>query len=79
MTLLVRVWVASHVTMKPMLGADGKPVIGADGRIVMVDAEERSIHNEANRKDVKDKDKGKRKRKFQKKTRQVFLVPEHIR
>lgn len=77
--------VGSQVPMKPMLGADGKPVIGADGRIVMVDAEGRPIHN-ANGdatpqkgKDGKDKDKEKRKRKFQKKTRQVFLVPEHIR
>ena len=72
--------------MKPMLGPDGKPVIGADGRIVMVDAEGRPIHNtndtamqKAKDNKDKDKDKEKRKRKFQKKTKQVFLIPEHIR
>ncbi|EJD01511.1 uncharacterized protein FOMMEDRAFT_142112 [Fomitiporia mediterranea MF3/22] len=67
----------------PMLGPDGKPVIGADGRTVMVDAEGRPIHEAKNAsgsgaaKNSKD-DKGKKK-KFQKKTKQVFLVPDHVR
>ena len=75
----------------PMLGLDGKPVIGIDGRVVMVDAEGRPIHNNQNAapsgsstKTQADKatDKStpsKNKKKFQKKTRQVFLVPDHIR
>lgn len=65
----------------PMLGPDGKPVIGADGRMVMVGADGRPIHNTdgASSSHGKDaKDKGGRK-KFQKKTKQVFVVPDHIR
>ncbi|KII95213.1 hypothetical protein PLICRDRAFT_97799 [Plicaturopsis crispa FD-325 SS-3] len=68
----------------PMLGPDGKPVVGSDGRVVMVDADGRPIHNApaggsgANGKDAKGKGGGGRK-KFQKKTRQVFLVPEATR
>ena len=74
------------VAVGPMLGPDGKPVIGADGRIVMVDAEGKPIHEappsssgSAAGKGKDDKDKEKKKKKFQKKTRQVFLVPDHIR
>lgn len=66
----------------PMLGPDGKPVIGADGRIVMVDAEGRPIHNAEGKekgKDEKEKSASNGKKKFQKKTRQVFIVPEAIR
>ncbi|KAL5527753.1 hypothetical protein ACEPAG_6554 [Sanghuangporus baumii] len=79
-----------QVPVGPMLGPDGKPVIGVDGRVVMVDAQGRPIHDAKsgsgsaspgtstpttkNGKDDKNK-----KKKFQKKTRQVFLVPEHIR
>ena len=67
----------------PMLGPDGKPVIGMDGRMVMVDAEGRPIHadgsSSSNRQD-KGKDKTQPpKKKFQKKTKQVFKVAEEIR
>ncbi|KAI5120668.1 hypothetical protein M0805_006957 [Coniferiporia weirii] len=73
----------------PMVGPDGKAVIGADGRVVMVDAEGRPIHDKvasasssqssaAGGKGAGGKD-DKNKKKFQKKTRQVFLVPEHVR
>ncbi|KAF9568899.1 hypothetical protein CPC08DRAFT_702015 [Agrocybe pediades] len=67
----------------PMLGPDGKPVIGADGKIVMVDADGRPIqaNGQAN---AGSKDKGKggaanAKKRFQRKTRQVFFVPDEVR
>ncbi|KAL6299703.1 hypothetical protein BKA93DRAFT_577605 [Sparassis latifolia] len=67
----------------PMLGPDGKPVIGADGKLVMVDAEGRPIRpGEVRADDGKDKGKDKApppKKRFQKKTRQVFPVPEEVR
>jgi transcription initiation factor TFIIF subunit alpha len=79
----------------PMLGLDGKPVIGIDGRVVMVDADGRPIHNTPNGSQSStgtstpagksqpdkpgDKPSFKKSKKFQKKTRQVFLVPDHIR
>lgn len=69
----------------PMLGLDGKPVIGADGRMVMVDEMGRPIHNvegssSQGGKDGKDKaGGGGGKKKFQKKTRQVFIVPDAVR
>jgi transcription initiation factor TFIIF subunit alpha len=70
----------------PMLGSDGKPVIGSDGSIVMIDAEGRPIQNGvppeasgSSNKDLKGKAFVNTKRKFQKKTRQVFLVPEATR
>jgi transcription initiation factor TFIIF subunit alpha len=66
----------------PMLGPDGKPVIGMDGRMVMVDAEGRPIHNNQNRGQDgggRGGGRGRGGRKFQKKTRQVFLVPEETR
>jgi transcription initiation factor TFIIF subunit alpha len=67
----------------PMLGPDGKPVIGADGKVVMVDAEGKPIHPA----EGSGKEKGKTaasnaaaaKKRFQKKTRQVFYVPEEVR
>ncbi|KAF9451727.1 hypothetical protein P691DRAFT_613695, partial [Macrolepiota fuliginosa MF-IS2] len=66
----------------PMLGPDGKPVIGADGKMVMVDAEGKPIHAA----DGTSRDKGKAaanaaaaKKRFQKKTKQVFYVPEEVR
>lgn len=78
----------------PMLGPDGKPVIGVDGKMVMVDAEGKPIRpgqngatpsaaaadsTGANGKG-KDKDKvSAAKKRFQKKTKQVFLVPDHVR
>lgn len=69
------------VAVKQMLGPDGKPVIGADGKIVMVDAEGKPIHGEraAEPATEKPKEKGPGRKKFQKKTRQVFLVPEATR
>jgi transcription initiation factor TFIIF subunit alpha len=76
---------STQVPVQPMLGLDGKPVIGADGRIVMVDADGRPIHNSnaggGSGGGMADKD-GKAKmgpKKFQKKTKQVFLVPEATR
>ena len=66
----------------PMLGPDGKPVIGADGRTVMVDAEGRPIHT-TNGAAGSSQDKGakaaKDKKRFTKKTRQVYFVPEEVR
>ena len=66
----------------PMLGPDGKPVIGADGRTVMVDSEGRPIHT-SNGTAGPSQDKGgkaaKDKKRFTKKTRQVYFVPEEVR
>lgn len=76
---------ANNITpeaVAPMLGPDGKPVIGADGRTVMVDAEGRPIHT-TNGAAGSSKDKGgkatKDKKRFTKKTRQVYFVPEEVR
>ncbi|KAF8165344.1 hypothetical protein B0H34DRAFT_648173 [Crassisporium funariophilum] len=73
---------AAPEAVGPMLGPDGKPVIGADGKMVLVDAEGRPIHS-SNGNAGSSKDKGKSgggaKKRFQKKTRQVFFVPEEIR
>ncbi|EGO01890.1 hypothetical protein SERLA73DRAFT_177477 [Serpula lacrymans var. lacrymans S7.3] len=75
----------TQVVAGPMLGPDGKPVIGPDGKAVMVDADGRPIHNynNAGEGSSKEKDAAKGKangrKKFQKKTRQVFLVPEATR
>ncbi|KAN0131471.1 hypothetical protein V8E53_010848 [Lactarius tabidus] len=63
----------------PMLGPDGKPVIGMDGRIVMVDAEGKPIHGDGTPGGSKNKNGAPIKRKFQKKTKQVFKVPEATR
>ncbi|KAI6151921.1 hypothetical protein BKA82DRAFT_4104931 [Pisolithus tinctorius] len=73
-----------QVPVRPMLGPDGKPVIGTDGRLVMVDADGRPINSGTGEESVKEKDqKGKGtangKKKVQKKTRQVFKVPEDVR
>lgn len=65
-----------------MLGPDGKPVVGADGRQVQVDAEGRPIHTTAGQPRPKMDSKAKggpASRKFQKKTKQVFLIPEATR
>lgn len=67
------------VAVGPMLGPDGKPVIGVDGKIVMVDAEGKPIHGERPSGAASSKPKEKGKKKFQKKTKQVFLVPEATR
>ncbi|KAH9853446.1 hypothetical protein C2E23DRAFT_915895 [Lenzites betulinus] len=66
-----------------MVGSDGKLVVGADGKVVMVDAAGRPVRapEEGAREDGaggKGKEKGGKKR-FVKKTRQVFLVPEETR
>ncbi|PFH52726.1 hypothetical protein AMATHDRAFT_56087 [Amanita thiersii Skay4041] len=73
---------APPAAVAPMLGPDGKPVIGADGKIVMVDAEGRPIQQTdgSNGKDGKGKatvTNG--KKRFQKKTKQVFYVPDEVR
>jgi transcription initiation factor TFIIF subunit alpha len=69
------------VPIAPMLGADGKPVIGTDGKIVMVSADGKPIHGEqtSGPSAVKPKEKSAGRKKFQKKTKQVFLVPEATR
>ena len=63
--------------VKPMLGPDGNQVFGSDGKPIMVDIEGRIVTEGA------DNSKGKAavngKKKFQKKTRQVFIVPEQVR
>ncbi|KAG6817409.1 hypothetical protein H0H87_009054 [Tephrocybe sp. NHM501043] len=68
----------------PMLGPDGKPVIGVDGKMVMVDAEGRPIHSSEGASGSGANGKGKApaangKKRFQKKTRQVYVVPEEVR
>jgi len=66
----------------PMLGADGKKVVGADGKTVMVDAEGRPIHDSDETAAANGKDKGKGpngRKRFQKKTKQVYIVPDEIR
>ncbi|KAF8639943.1 hypothetical protein AX17_001193 [Amanita inopinata Kibby_2008] len=73
---------AAPTAVGPMLGPDGKPVIGADGKIVMVDAEGRPIQptDSSYAKDAKGKTPAMNgKKRFQKKTRQVFYVPEEVR
>lgn len=76
--------VSAPVPVAPMLGPDGKPVIGLDGKLVMVDADGRPISNtpgEGTPKDNQQKGKGAAngKKKMQRKTRQVFKVPEDVR
>ncbi|KAG6332599.1 hypothetical protein ID866_6490 [Astraeus odoratus] len=77
--------VAAQVPVGPMLGPDGKPVIGTDGRIVMVDADGRPISSSTGEGPSKEKEqqKGKGgvngKKKMQRKTRQVFKVPDEVR
>jgi len=68
-------------TVAPILGPDGKPVIGVDGKIVMVDAVGKPIHGKhtSGAAPAKPKEKGLGRKKFQKKTKQVFLVPEATR
>ncbi|KAJ7179166.1 transcription initiation factor [Mycena filopes] len=69
----------TQVAVGPMLGLDGKPVVGPDGKFVMVDAEGKPIHAET-AKDPKGKGPALNgKKKFQKKTRQVYVVPEETR
>lgn len=72
---------ATPQAVAPMLGPDGKPVIGPDGKVVMVDSDGRPIQplNEVPDAQGKDKTKAAVKKRFQKKTRQVFPVAEGIR
>ncbi|KAL0579683.1 transcription factor IIF subunit tfg1 [Marasmius crinis-equi] len=68
--------------LKPMLGLDGQQVYGADGKPVMVDAEGKPVtENSAAGGFGKGKGaaNGAGKKKFQKKTKQVFIVPDEIR
>ncbi|KZT24482.1 Rap30/74 interaction domain-containing protein [Neolentinus lepideus HHB14362 ss-1] len=72
--------VSAPQAVGPMMGPDGKPVIGVDGRVVMVDAEGRPIHNTNGAANGAAGDKAKPgRKKFQKKTRQVYLIPEETR
>ncbi|KAJ7771365.1 transcription initiation factor [Mycena maculata] len=69
----------AQVAVGPMLGQDGKPVVGPDGKFVMVDADGKPIHADGGR-DAKGKGPAANgKKKFQKKTRQVYVVPEEVR
>ncbi|KAJ7638814.1 transcription initiation factor [Roridomyces roridus] len=70
---------AAPVAVAPMLGLDGKPVVGADGKFVMVDAEGRPIQPEGGRDKGKGPAAANGKKKFQKKTKQVYVVPEEVR
>ncbi|KAG2754786.1 hypothetical protein P692DRAFT_20950278 [Suillus brevipes Sb2] len=70
---------SAQVPAGHMLGPDGKPVVGTDGNIVMVDADGRPIAKDGGEAQSKDKGKAGGRKKFQKKTRQVFLVPEATR
>jgi transcription initiation factor TFIIF subunit alpha len=69
----------------PMLGLDGKPVVGMDGRHIMIDAQGRPIHNSngggggGGRSGGRGGRGGGGGKKFQKKTRQVFMVPDETR
>lgn len=78
----------------PMLGPDGKPVVGADGKVVMVDMDGKPIHpgDGGSPASSSSRDKGRAsssnaananaaaaKKRFQKKTRQVFYVPDEVR
>ncbi|KIK68159.1 hypothetical protein GYMLUDRAFT_36997 [Collybiopsis luxurians FD-317 M1] len=67
--------------VRPMLGPDGQPVIGPDGNTVMVDNEGRPVTENGTSSIGLGKGKGPAngKKKFQKKTRQVFIVPEEVR
>ncbi|CAL1700613.1 unnamed protein product [Somion occarium] len=75
---------AAPVPAGLMLGPDGKPVIGADGKPVQVDAEGRPIRPGEYSQGGGQGDKGKEKvsaikKRMQKKTRQVHLIPEEVR
>ncbi|KAG6821276.1 hypothetical protein H0H93_002386 [Arthromyces matolae] len=75
---------AAPQAVGPMLGPDGKPVIGVDGKMVMVDAEGRPIHATDGASGSNANGKGKApaangKKRFQKKTRQVYVVPDEVR
>lgn len=75
---------AAAQAVGPMLGPDGNPVVGADGRMVMVDADGRPIHAQSGLSPAaalakKKEDMAAKKKKFQKKTKQVFLVPDEVR
>ncbi|KAK7049517.1 transcription factor IIF subunit tfg1 [Paramarasmius palmivorus] len=68
--------------VRPMLGLDGQQVFGADGKPVMVDAEGRPVVDNTTSNNGLNGKGGKgpnAKKKFQKKTKQVFIVPEEIR
>ncbi|KAF9259517.1 Rap30/74 interaction domain-containing protein [Marasmius fiardii PR-910] len=69
--------------LRPMLGLDGQQVYGADGKPVMVDAEGKPVVENGAGSSGSGKGKGSGngpgKKKFQKKTKQVFIVPEEIR
>lgn len=66
------------VALRPMLGLDGGQVIGVDGKPVMVDMEGK-VYIEGSQGENGNKGKAQAKKKFQKKTRQVFKVPEEVR
>ncbi|KAJ4478082.1 transcription initiation factor [Lentinula aciculospora] len=67
--------------VRPMVGLDGQPVIGSDGKTVMVDSEGRPVTENGASGSGAGKGKGlaNGKKKFQKKTRQVFTVPDEVR
>lgn len=68
---------------KPMKGPDGKEVVGKDGKVVMVgmvDGKEVLQANWGKEEPAKGKAAdGKKKNPFQAKTKQTYLIPDHIR
>jgi transcription initiation factor TFIIF subunit alpha len=64
--------------LTPMLGLDGKPVIGADGNMVMLGPDGRPALQHARPKQT-DQPQPSKKKPFQRKTRQVYTIPEDLR
>lgn len=69
--------IMGDVKLTPMLGLDGKPVIGADGNMVMLGPDGRPALQHARPK--QDQPQNSRRKPFQRKTRQVFTIPEELR
>ncbi|EJD32975.1 hypothetical protein AURDEDRAFT_111714, partial [Auricularia subglabra TFB-10046 SS5] len=75
--------VVSKGPITPMLGLDGKPVIGPDGEMVYMQ-DGRPIPKAKKEEDGEDevpkpKEPTKKRKPFQKKTRQIFTIPEEQR
>jgi len=67
------------VKLTPMLGLDGKPVIGADGNMVMIGPDGHPAGQHARAKSLDQPQTNGKKKPFQRKTRQVFTIPEELR
>lgn len=68
---------SERVPVAPFLGSDGKEVIGENGQKIMADAQGRPIHPSSSEKSAKGRPPTKKRN--QKKTKQIFLVPEETR